>query len=177
MVTTKGRVYSCGSTASGHDKQQRHMRPVPALSEVHEWQCPHHSFVTSLAHCHEPAQVCVVQAACGDAHTACVTRGGNLYTWGDGADGRLGHKGRHSAGVPMVVSALRAKQCVSVACGERHTMVRTANASLYVFGSGRGGQVRGSSTVGGTPLTPLWCCTHALMLPLHHPTAWPGRLP
>lgn len=122
----------------------------------------HHSFVTSLAHCHEPAQVCVVQAACGDAHTACVTRGGNLYTWGDGADGRLGHKGRHSAGVPMVVSALRAKQCVSVACGERHTMVRTANASLYVFGSGRGGQVRGSGTVGGTlPPLVLYSRSHA----------------
>ena len=33
----------------------------------------------------------VLQAACGNAHTAAVTDTGHLYTWGDGSNGQLGH--------------------------------------------------------------------------------------
>jgi alpha-tubulin suppressor-like RCC1 family protein len=33
----------------------------------------------------------VLQAACGNAHTAAVTDAGHLYTWGDGSNGQLGH--------------------------------------------------------------------------------------
>ena len=33
----------------------------------------------------------VVDVACGGAHSACITSSGELYTWGKGRYGRLGH--------------------------------------------------------------------------------------
>ena len=33
----------------------------------------------------------VINAACGFQHTACVTDQGDVYTWGNGKSGALGH--------------------------------------------------------------------------------------
>ena len=33
----------------------------------------------------------VVDAACGSSHSACITAEGQLFTWGKGRYGRLGH--------------------------------------------------------------------------------------
>ena len=35
--------------------------------------------------------VCIVQIACGDAHTVALSREGVLYSWGGGGCGQLGH--------------------------------------------------------------------------------------
>jgi len=33
----------------------------------------------------------VVDVACGQQHTACITKDGEVYTWGNGKNGALGH--------------------------------------------------------------------------------------
>lgn len=33
----------------------------------------------------------IIDIACGGAHSACITSAGELYTWGKGRYGRLGH--------------------------------------------------------------------------------------
>lgn len=33
----------------------------------------------------------VVDAACGSGHTACITAEGEVFTWGNGKNGALGH--------------------------------------------------------------------------------------
>ena len=52
----------------------------------------------------------VVEVTSGDAHTACVTEDGALYTWGAGDNGKLGHGpwGHDSnATVPTLVQSVR----------------------------------------------------------------------
>ena len=37
----------------------------------------------------------VVKVLCGNLHTAAVTRAGQVFTWGSGESGALGHGGFH----------------------------------------------------------------------------------
>jgi alpha-tubulin suppressor-like RCC1 family protein len=46
----------------------------------------------------------VVKVLCGALHTAAVTRAGQVFTWGSGESGALGHGGtRSSLALPLIV--------------------------------------------------------------------------
>jgi alpha-tubulin suppressor-like RCC1 family protein len=49
----------------------------------------------------------VTALSAGWWHSAAVTAGGNVYTWGGGEYGQLGHGGRADEHVPRVVEGLR----------------------------------------------------------------------
>ncbi|KAI5009531.1 hypothetical protein ZWY2020_011668 [Hordeum vulgare] len=49
----------------------------------------------------------VVEVACGSYHVAVLTNAGEVYTWGKGANGRLGHGDIADRKVPTLVEALR----------------------------------------------------------------------
>nr|CAB3488745.1 unnamed protein product [Digitaria exilis] len=49
----------------------------------------------------------VVEVSCGSYHVAVLTNAGEVYTWGKGANGRLGHGDVADRKVPTVVEALR----------------------------------------------------------------------
>ena len=46
----------------------------------------------------------VVDAACGSSHSACILDDGNLYTWGKGRYGRLGHNDHETQFKPKQVT-------------------------------------------------------------------------
>lgn len=46
----------------------------------------------------------MTHVACGGAHSACITAAGQLYTWGKGRYGRLGHGDSEDQLVPKLVS-------------------------------------------------------------------------
>eukprot|EP00243_Klebsormidium_subtile_P003284 TRINITY_DN1661_c0_g3_i1.p1 TRINITY_DN1661_c0_g3~~TRINITY_DN1661_c0_g3_i1.p1 ORF type:complete len:219 (+),score=39.83 TRINITY_DN1661_c0_g3_i1:3-659(+) len=48
----------------------------------------------------------VVSVACGWRHTACITEAGNVYTWGRGTSGQLGHGDNVDRSVPKRLEAL-----------------------------------------------------------------------
>ena len=75
MVLNNGKIFSWGSNNVG---QLGHGETFETLNEPKQ--------VLTLKH-----QV-VVQAACGDLHTAAITDAGdNIWTWGRGLEGQLGH--------------------------------------------------------------------------------------
>ena len=45
----------------------------------------------------------VIDATCGSSHSACITDDGNLYTWGKGRYGRLGHNDHETQYKPKQV--------------------------------------------------------------------------
>ncbi|KAL2791035.1 RCC1 domain-containing protein 1 [Daubentonia madagascariensis] len=67
----------------------------------------------------------VVKASCGSRHTAVVTRTGELYTWGWGKYGQLGHKDTTSLDRPCRVEYFVDKQLQvkAVTCGPWNTYV------------------------------------------------------
>ena len=48
----------------------------------------------------------VVQVNIGMKHVACVTDAGNLYTWGEGSFGQLGHNNTKTKVIPTRVKSL-----------------------------------------------------------------------
>ena len=49
----------------------------------------------------------VVQISCGSTYSAAITDSGELYTWGRGTYGRLGHGNSDDQNVPFQVNALK----------------------------------------------------------------------
>ncbi|RCV14793.1 hypothetical protein SEVIR_3G008200v4 [Setaria viridis] len=63
----------------------------------------------------------VMEVACGSYHVAVLTNAGEVYTWGKGANGRLGHGDIADRKVPTLVEALRDRSVKRVACGSGFT--------------------------------------------------------
>ncbi len=59
----------------------------------------------------------ITTVTCGSSYSAAVTSTGELYTWGRGNFGRLGHGNNEDHNLPVMVMALRGQQVVDVACG------------------------------------------------------------
>lgn len=83
----------------------------------------------------------VVQiSACG-FHTACLTADSQLYTWGEGKFGRLGHSTESNCHSPRLVDSMLGKKPRQVSCGGFHSAVVTEDGRLYTFGGGEHGQL------------------------------------
>eukprot|EP01018_Ginkgo_biloba_P012838 Gb_13554 [translate_table: standard] len=94
----------------------------------------------------------VSSIACGPWHTALVTSTGQLFTFGDGTFGVLGHGDRRSVSFPREVESLKDLRTVRVACGVWHTaavvevIVGHSSASscsgkLFTWGDGDKGRL------------------------------------
>lgn len=74
-----------------------------------------------------------LQVACGHAHSAAVTIGGRLYTWGDGDNGQLGHAdgATERKTVPAQIRGLPSGlRVLSVACGAFFTAAASEDGYL-----------------------------------------------
>lgn len=56
----------------------------------------------------------VVGIACGSTYSAAITAEGELYTWGQGNYGRLGHGSSDDHSTPTLVSALKGMQNLNI---------------------------------------------------------------
>jgi len=67
----------------------------------------------------------ILQISCGYYHTACIDQDENVYTWGQGGSGRLGHDHEHDLAVPTLVESLRGRGIQGVRCFHEHTVALT----------------------------------------------------
>lgn len=107
----------------------------------------------------EAARKCSFKLSCGKAHTAVVSREGELYTFGEGAAGQLGHGSRAQSTAPRIVEFPLRIRIASVSCGTDHTMVLANRGALYGFGSNRRGAL-------GNNLKPNVLRPEPILLPL-----------
>jgi len=95
----------------------------------------------------------VVQVTCGSYHTAAVAGNGDLFTWGGGMYGKLGHGNESGHSTPRRVEGLVGLAVSEIACGSRHTAVITSTGALYVWGDKENG-VCGHGDTEGHQYTP-----------------------
>uniref|UniRef100_A0A672Q5U6 E3 ubiquitin-protein ligase HERC2 n=1 Tax=Sinocyclocheilus grahami TaxID=75366 RepID=A0A672Q5U6_SINGR len=101
-----------------------------------------------------PAGKQVIHIACGSTYSAAITADGELYTWGRGNYGRLGHGSSEDQTTPLLVSALKGIKVIDVACGsgDAQTLAVTENGQVWSWGDGDYGKLgRGGSDGCKTP--------------------------
>ncbi|KAE8786579.1 putative E3 ubiquitin-protein ligase HERC1 [Hordeum vulgare] len=101
-LTTSGQVWSMGNTVYGQLGNPRSDGKLPCLVE-------------------EIMGEQVVQVACGSYHVAVLTVKSEVFTWGKGANGRLGHGDIDDRKIPTLVEALRDRAVRHISCGANFT--------------------------------------------------------
>ncbi|KAL3687154.1 hypothetical protein R1sor_013463 [Riccia sorocarpa] len=82
----------------------------------------------------------IVQIACGENHSAALSADGQVFTWGRGKYGQLGHGGVDSEFSPVAVTALSDQLIIQIACGGDHTMAVNSEGELFAWGRNLWGQ-------------------------------------
>lgn len=121
VMTTEGRIYAYGISndngRTGHDfttGRQIEPKMVEALSSKK-----------------------VIFVATGAMHTACICEDGEIYTWGRGESGELGHGDETSRVISTLVNELAGKKATETACGYSHTLVRINVATFTHLDKGK----------------------------------------
>ena len=76
----------------------------------------------------------MVQVAAGWSNSMALTATGQLYAWGQGDHGQLGHGGKKALAVPRVVDGIEGA-VMGMAGGFSHSLVTTAEGRVLAFGS------------------------------------------
>ncbi|KAF5898054.1 putative E3 ubiquitin-protein ligase HERC4, partial [Clarias magur] len=134
-LTLHGEVFCCGANSVGQlglnrtdAKGRFSVCAVPALRKLN---------VSSIN--------------CGEAHTAVLNKAGEVYTFGEGAQGQLGHGSTNNELLPKKVESIDepAKQ---VTCGSHHTLVLMPSGTLFTFGRNVQAQASGAPEINLQPV-------------------------
>jgi len=92
--------------------------------------------------------------ACGNSHTMCISRRGELFTWGLASSGELGHGGLTPVElpVPRQVNALAHLRIVSISAGGNHSLAIAEDGTLWSCGRGKSGQLGHGTQMDEGPL-------------------------
>ncbi|KAK2636239.1 hypothetical protein Ddye_031031 [Dipteronia dyeriana] len=74
--------------------------------------------------------------ACGSRHAVIVNKQGEIFSWGEESEGRLGHGIEADIPQPKLIETLSGMNVELVACGEYHTCAVTGSGDLYTWGDG-----------------------------------------
>ncbi|NXX17546.1 RCBT1 protein, partial [Podargus strigoides] len=86
--------------------------------------------------------VCILQIACGYAHTLALTDGGVLYAWGSNAYGQLGTGNKSNLLSPEQIMTEKERIVEIAACHSAHTSAaKTQSGQVYMWGQCRGQSV------------------------------------
>lgn len=102
-LATSGHVFTMGSTVCGQLGNPQSDGKVPSIVED------------------KLLGETVEEIACGSYHVAVLTARNEVYTWGKGANGRLGHGDLEDRKTPTLVEALKDRHVKYISCGSNYT--------------------------------------------------------
>ncbi|KAM7178273.1 E3 ubiquitin-protein ligase MYCBP2 isoform 10-T10 [Macrochelys suwanniensis] len=89
---------------------------------------------------HFDCELRAVQVSCGFHHSVVLMENGDVYTFGYGQHGQLGHGDVNSRGCPTLVQALPGPS-TQVTAGSNHTAILLMDGQVFTFGSFSKGQL------------------------------------
>ena len=81
----------------------------------------------------------VVAVSAGGNHNLALTANGSVWSWGDGACGKLGHGDEQQQLLPKKVEAFAGRRVVAVSAGSNHSIAITADGAVFTWGKGEHG--------------------------------------
>jgi len=66
---------------------------------------------------------------------------GEVYSWGLGNNGRLGHGDKKNFSVQTLIQSLKGKSVMQIACGWSHSMCLTDDGKVFCWGKGHDGRL------------------------------------
>ncbi|KAG5897066.1 hypothetical protein JTB14_025882 [Gonioctena quinquepunctata] len=124
-VTADGKVYATGYGAGGRlGIGGTDSVLVPTLLESIQ-----HVYIKKIA------------VNSGGKHCLALTADNDVYSWGEGDDGKLGHGTRTSCETPKLIEAIQGYEVIDIACGGAHSAAITSTGHLYTWGKGRYGRL------------------------------------
>ncbi|CAF0994212.1 unnamed protein product, partial [Didymodactylos carnosus] len=89
----------------------------------------------------------ICHIACGAHHSIIISKSATVFTCGLNTSGQLGIGDTDPRFYPTNVKALQYQKVTYASCGEKHTVVITADGGVFSFGSGKHGQLGHNSTI------------------------------
>ena len=86
-------------------------------------------------------QLRIAQIATGSFHSVALTELGEVFSWGSGRFGRLGHGRQSDEPRPRAIRALHALRVQGICAGKFHTMCIVEDGNIYAWGRGDEGQL------------------------------------
>jgi alpha-tubulin suppressor-like RCC1 family protein len=123
---------------------------------------------SAKSHCAEPKMVVslrkqwIVDCTAGDMHTVAVTESGDLWSWGRGSEGQLGHGCLEHVILPKLIHS-SGDIYEHVTAGRFHTLCRLNNGTVRSFGKDTAGMLGTNGLLpiqdpgGMEPFGPLHC--------------------
>jgi alpha-tubulin suppressor-like RCC1 family protein len=78
-----------------------------------------------------------IKVACGTEHTVALSKNGDVYTWGWGREGALGHGDFNQVDIPKKVAGL--SNIVEISAGADFTVCKDAEGVIHSFGANKYG--------------------------------------
>ena len=83
----------------------------------------------------------IIAVDSGQTHCLALTNRGQVYSWGNGQGGRLGHGDAIGQNVPELIQFFRGQKIVDIVCGDQHSGCINEHGQAYIWGVGLNGRL------------------------------------
>ena len=83
----------------------------------------------------------VIAVSTGAYHNLALTAGGNVWSWGNGGFGKLGHCDEQRQLLPKQIEAFADQRVLAVSAGWEHSLALTADGAAWSWGYGASGRL------------------------------------
>ncbi|POM78935.1 Regulator of chromosome condensation (RCC1)-like protein [Phytophthora palmivora] len=142
-TTTKSKtgIISFGDGMNGRlglgDERDRHEGAL-----LTTWLAPSSVLGTGIAGNNGYRTPPTITAICaGTTHNLALSATGDVFSWGNGVDGQLGHGTAESEWVPRQLAFFKNLSISALSCGASHSMAVSKTGVVYTWGRGAEGQL------------------------------------